>query len=303
MKAVVCPRYGPPEVLRVQEVNRPVPGRGEVLVRTHAAAVTVSDCYIRGFSVPAKFWIPMALAVGFPRPRNPVLGMALAGEIEAAGPEVTRFRKGDRVFAHTMLRRGAHAEYTCVPEAGAIARMPSNVTYEQAAAIPYGGLLALHFLKGKIGRGQKVLVHGASGAVGTAAIQLARSFGAEVTGVCSAANHELVRSLGAGVVIDYTREDFTERRERYDVIFDAAGKTTRSRCRKALEPGGEFVSVNGKGNLHPPMEDLVLLGELVESGRMRAVIDSCYPMEKIVEAHTHVETRHKKGNVIVTVVT
>ena len=301
MKAVVYTKYGPPEVLRLTDVPTPVPQDDEVLVRIHATAVTVSDCYVRSFRVSPAFWVPMALFVGFPRPRRPILGMVLAGEVEAVGQAVSLFRPGDRVSGQTMMRFGTYAEFTCVPQSSALAPMPSQATYEEAAAIPYGGLLALHFLQAKLRRGQRVLVYGASGAVGTAAVQLARHFGAEITGVCGPTNLDLVRTLGADAVVDYTRDDFAERVERYDLIFDAVGKTSKAKCRKALAPDGAFVSVNGKGNIKPPTRDLVFLNELVEAGRLKAVIDRCYPLEQIVEAHRYVEHGHKKGNVIITI--
>lgn len=301
MKAIVCPRYGPPDVLRLAEVPTPVPKDNEVRVRIGAAAVTSSDCHVRGFKVPLKFWIPMALAIGVARPRQPILGMALAGEIDAAGKDVRQFKTGDRVFAHTMMRFGAYSEYACLPENSAVAPAPRAMTDEEAAAVPFGGLLALHFLKGKIRSGQNALVYGASGAVGTSAVQLAKYFGAEVTGVCSGANMELARSLGADRAIDYTTDDFTKRAERYDLVFDAVGKISSSQGEKALAPGGIFISVNGKGNLKPPSGDLVLLKELIESGRFKAVIDRRYPIEQIVEAHRYVDKGHKKGNVVVTI--
>jgi len=301
MKAVVYTRYGPPEVLRLTDVPKPVPQEDEVLVRIHATAVTVSDCYVRGFRVSPAFWIPMALYIGFPRPRRPILGMVLAGEVEAVGQAVSRFRPGERVFGQTMMRFGTYAEFTCVPQTDALAPMPPHASYEEAAAIPYGGLLALHFLQTKLHGGQRVLIYGASGAVGTMAVQLARHFGAEVTAVCGPTNLDLVRSLGADAVVDYTRDDFAERVERYDLIFDAVGKTSKSKCRKALAPSGMFVSVNGKGNIKPPIRDLVFLSELVEAGHLKPVIDRCYPLERIVEAHRYVEHGHKKGNVIVTI--
>jgi NADPH:quinone reductase-like Zn-dependent oxidoreductase len=227
--------------------------------------------------------------------------MVLAGDVEAVGRAVNRFRRGDRVFGQTMMRFGTYAEFTCVPQNSVLAPMPSQATYGEAAAIPYGGLLALHFLQAKIRGGQRVLIYGASGAVGTTAVQIARHFGAVVTGVCGPSNLDLVRSLGADAVIDYTRDDFAELAERHDLIFDAVGKTSKSKCKKALAPGGAFVSVNGRGNLKPPTRDLVFLSELFEAKRFKAVIDRCYPLEQIVEAHRYVERGHKKGNVVITI--
>ena len=305
MKAVICTEYGPPEVLQLKEVEKPVCRDNEVLIKVHAAAVTSGDCRCRGFTIPAHFSIlarlAMRLVLGISRPRKPVLGLVLAGEVETAGKGVTRFKAGDQVFGETGMRFGAYAEYTCLPETAAITIKPANITYEEAAAIPFGGSTALYFLrKGKITRGQNVLIYGASGAVGTYAVQLARYFGADVTGVCSTANLDLVKSLGARTVIDYTQEDFVKRNERYDMIFDAVGKTSEPQCRKALAPGGTFVSVM-KGHAGESTEDLVLLKELVESGKIKPVIDRCYPLEQIAGAHRYVEHGHKKGNVILTV--
>ncbi len=301
MKAVVCTKYGPPEVLHLKEVEKPAPKHNEVRIKIYATAVTASDCIIRGFKVPISLWLPMGLAIGFTKPRNPILGLVLAGEIEAMGKDVKRFEEGNQVFAFTFMSFGTYAEYTCLPEDGLVAIKPTNVTYEEAAAVLLGGLLALHFLrKGKIRRGLKVLIYGASGANGTSAIQLAKYFGAEVTGVCSTTNIELVKSLGADTVIDYTKEDFTQRGELYDIIFDAVGKKKSSKLqfKKALTSNGKFISVDD-GHPKHPIEDLILLKELVESGKIRPVIDRCYPLEQIVEAHRYVDEGHKKGNVVI----
>ncbi len=302
MKAVVCTKYGPPEVLQIREVEKPTPGKNEVCVKIFTTAVTASDCIVRGFKVPMKFWLPMGLVLGFTKPRQPILGMVLVGEVESVGKDVESFKKGDQVFGFDRFVFGTYAEYKCMPDKGLLAIKPTNVNYEEAAAIPYGGLLALHYLKkGNIQSGQKILIYGASGAVGTSAVQLAKYFEAEVTGVCSTTNLELVKSLGADTVIDYTKEDFTNRGELYDFIFNAVGKRkAQLQCEKALTPNGKHITVDdGSPKLHS--EELILLKELVEAGKIKAVIDRCYPLEQIVEAHRYVETGHKKGNVIITV--
>ena len=302
MKAIVCIKYGPPEVLQLKEVEKPTPQNDEVRIKICATAVTSSDCIIRGFKVPIIFWIPMALAVGFPKPRQPILGMVFAGEVESAGKDVKSFKTGDQVFGWDRFVFGTYAEYKCIPEEGMLAIKPSNVNYEGAAAVPYGGLLALPFLrKGNIQSGHKILIYGASGAVGTCAVQLARYYGAEVTGVCSTTNIELVKSLGADKVIDYTKEDFTKRSELYDFIFNAVGKRkAKLQCKKALTPNGKHVTVDD-GSPKIQIEDLILLKELVEAGKIKPVIDRCYALEQMAEAHRYVDKGHKRGNVVITV--
>jgi len=301
MRAIVCTKYGPPNVLQLREVDKPSPRDRELLVKIRATTVTSSDCIVRGFKLPLSMWIPARIALGLRGPRKPILGVELAGEIEAVGKSVERFRVGDRIFAFTGLSGfGAYAEYRCLPEDGLVAAIPADVTYEEIAATTFA-FLAWHFLnKGNVQQGHKVLVYGASGAAGTYAVQLAKYLGAEVTGVCSGANLVLVRSLGADKVVDYAKEDFVESGDRYDVIFDAVGKTSRSRCKNALTQQGTYISVN-QGNPRPRVEDLALLMKLVETKQIRSVIDRRYSLEEIPEAHRYVEEGHKKGNVVVTV--
>jgi len=312
MKAIVCTKYGPPEVLQLKEVEKPIPKDTEVLIKIFATAVTASDGIVRRFDLPR--WHPlglmMGLVVGFKRPRNPILGMVLAGEVESAGKDVTLFKSGDRVFGWTLksslqTQFGTYAQYKCLPENSVLVLKPPNTSFEEAAAIPYGGLLALLYVtKGDIQSGQKVLIYGASGAIGTLAVQLAKHFGGVVTGVCSTANIELVKSLGADAVIDYTKDDITSRGERYDFILDAVGKRKSSdlklQLKNVLTPNGKYVSVD-EGSPNATVEDLIFLKELVEAGQLKPVIDRCYPLEQIVEAHRYVDKGHKKGNVVITV--
>ena len=267
--------------------------------------MTSSDCYVRGLRLSPAYRIMARLALGWSAPRQPVLGMVLSGEVDAVGPDVRSFEVGDRVFGFNRHRFGTYAQYVCWPEDGLLATRPANLTDEQAAAIPYGGLLALHFLrKADLRAGQKVLVFGASGAVGTSAVQLARHIGAEVTGVCSTANVELVASLGASTVVDYTVEDFTNRAERYDLILDAVGNRKSAaalrRCRQVLTPSGACISVDD-GTPKLRREDLVSLGELATTGEIRPVIDRTYALDDIVDAHRYVDNGHKRGNFVIAV--
>jgi len=305
LKAVVCTRWGPPEVLQLREVERPAPRKNEVCIRIFATAVTVSDCRVRGLQFPRRYRIPGRLLMGLRGPRRNIFGTVLAGGIESAGRNVGSFQPGDQVFGMSRWKAGAYAEYVCWSANTLLAPRPANLSHEEAAALPYGGLLATHLMtKAAVQPGQRVLVYGASGAIGTATVQLARHYGARVTGVCSTRNLELVASLGAEAVVDYTREDFTSRGERYDVILDAVGKRKSAaallHADRALTPGGKAISIDDD---FPRMsaEDLLLLKRLAESGELKPVIDRSYPLEEIVAAHRYVDEGHKRGNVIVTV--
>ena len=306
MKAIVYTKYGTPDVLHLKEVAKPVPRDNEVLVKIHATTVTIGDTIMRSFKLPVSGWqkLMARLFLGIRSPKRPILGMELAGDIEAIGKAVSRFKVGDPIFASTLgVNFGGYAEYKCFPQDGMIAIKPINITYEEAAAAPGAGMTALRCLrKATIQRGQKVLIYGASGAVGTNAVQLARQhFGADVSGVCSTTHLELVKSLGADRGIDYTREDFTQNGETYDVIFDAVGKTSAARCKKSLKPTGVYLNVHKDSGNGEKIEDLIAVKELTEAGKLKPVIDRRYPLEQIVEAHRYVDTGHKKGNVVIMV--
>jgi NADPH:quinone reductase-like Zn-dependent oxidoreductase len=320
MQAAVAAGYGSPDVLQLLAVEKPAPRDNEILVRVRASTVNAGDVRMRRFAVPPVLWLPARLALGFRKPRQPIFGMELAGDVEAVGSAVRRFTVGDQVFASTLAARfGAHAEYKCLPEDGAVAAKPGQMSYEEAATLAVGAHTARHFLTtGEIRPGKRVLINGASGSVGTFAVQVARAFGADVTGVCSTRNLALVRALGVDRVIDYTRADFTSAGETYDIIFDAVGTTTFAQCRRALKPDGYYLhtalaaTVKGPwyalttgrrvvgGTAVPRREALVALKELVETGRLKPVIDRCYPLEQIAEAHRYVETGRKTGNVVIT---
>jgi NADPH:quinone reductase-like Zn-dependent oxidoreductase len=309
MKAIVCTKYGPPEVLQLKEVEKPTPKDNEVLIKIYATAVTASDIFIRGSQIPIQFLIPMRLMLGLTKPRKSIIGLVLAGVIESTGKNEKRFKIGDQVYGLTGFGLGAYAEYKCMKETdsthGCLALKPTNLSYEEATMVAYGGLLAFQYMeKGNIQRGQNVLIYGASGTSGTIAIQFAKFLGANVTGVCSTANLEMVKSLGADTVIDYTKEDTLKPGVQYNFILDTVGKIKTSKlkeaCKKAIASGGKYGSIDD-GKLLLDSKRLALIKEWVEAGNIKPVIDRCYPFEEIVEAHRYVGQGHKKGGVVIKV--
>lgn len=322
MKAVVWTNYGPPDVLQLQEVAKPVPRDNEVLVRIHATTVSTADCELRAFKTFSAFWLPLRLYIGVIRPtRIRILGQELAGEIEAVGNGVTRFKEADQIFGASDLHLSANAEYVCLPETAMLALKPAHLPYEEAAAVPLGGPEAWQYLNGNVRAGQKVLIIGAGGTIGTFAVQLAKHFGAEVTGLDSTEKLDMLRSIGADHVIDYRREDFTQNGQTYDVIFDAPGKSSYARSHRSLTPEGQYLSANpglseqlrvARGMATRPekaatrsanrrQEGLVAVRELIESGKAKPVIDRRYPLEQTAAAHRYVDTGRKKGNVVIIV--
>ena len=309
MKAVICTKYGSPDVLQLQNIRKPIPKDNEILVKIYATTVHIGDTKIRSLKPGMGFMLDllvkpmMRIMIGFRGPRKKILGMELAGEIELVGKDVRLFRQGDQVFASTELGFGTYAQYTCLSENGLIAPLPTNVTYEEAAPIFNGGMTALLILKkAKIQKGQKVLIYGASGSVGTFAVQLAKYFETNVVGVCSTTNLDMVKSLGVDKVIDYTQEEFTKNDETYDIIFDAVGKLSSSQCKKSLKKNGSYLSVlTSSSGLKLKPKDLLFLKELMETNKLRSVIDRTYTLEQIVEAHRYVDKRRKKGNVVIVV--
>jgi NADPH:quinone reductase-like Zn-dependent oxidoreductase len=326
MKAVITTKYGPPEVLQIQEVEKPTPKDDEVLVRIHATTVTAGDCEMRNLKLPLGYQLVMRLGFGLRKPRNKIPGTELAGEIEAVGEEVRNFKPGDQVFGAAGMRFGTNAEYICLPAVpgemeGGVAIKPSNMTFEEAATVPFGGRDALHFLRlGEIKEGQKILINGAGGSIGTFAIQLAQLDGAEVSAVDSTAKLDMLRSLGADHVIDYTQEDFTKNGVVYDVIFDVIGKVIFSRAANSITPNGTYLLANPVSQMMQALwtrmrssnkiimqtaagtiADLVYLRNLIEAEKLRTVIDRAYPLEEIVEAHRYVETGGKLGNVVIAI--
>ena len=323
MKAIICTKYGPPDVLKMVEIETPVPNDNQVLIKIFFTTVTVGDCRVRGFNVPPSYWLPAKLAIGWTKPRQPILGTELSGVVEKVGKNVRKFKAGDEVFAYPGHKCGGYAEYICMDENACIALKPENLSFEQAAALSFGGITAWYFLeKGKVAKDEKVLIYGASGSIGTAAVQIAKYLGAEVTGVCSTSNLEMVKKLGADKVIDYTQTDFTDLGENFDVVFDTVGKADIAKTIKAIKPKGRYLHA-----VTPPLTELQirlnLLGtdiklvggtytgtveqidfikKIAGEGFFKPVIDRQYRFDEIVAAHEYVDKGHKKGNVTIKVV-
>jgi len=330
MKAVVYTEFGPPDVLQLKEVQKPAPKDNEVLIRVHAAPVSYGDLAARNFknissrefNMPLPLLLPTRMYFGFTKPKISILGSEFAGEVESAGRDVKLFKAGDQVMGYLGQRMGAYAEYLCMPEYGSLAIKPANMTYAEAAAVPYGAIIATSLLgKGNLQRGHKVLINGASGGIGSAAVQIARYYGAEVTGVCGTPRLEYVKSLGADRVIDYTEEDFAQNGETYDLIFDILGRSSYSRCKNSLKPKGIYLLASFKMKALLQMlwtgmvgskkvicvlsseksEDLVFVKELIEAGKYKSIVDRCYPLEQAAEAHRYAESGLKRGQVVITV--
>jgi len=330
MKAIVYTEYGPPEVLQLKEIEKPTPKANEILIRVHATSLNYGDILTRNFAniptrefnMPSLFLLPTRISFGLKKPKNQILGNELAGEVEAVGKDVKRFKISDQVFAYTGMKMRANAEYLCMPEDKMVGIKPDNMTFEEAACVPYGGIMALtHLRKVNIQKGQKVLVNGASGGIGSIGLQLAKSYGAEVTGVCGTPRLEYVKSLGADKVIDYTKEDFTQNGETYDLIYDILGKSSFSHCKNSLTQNGRYLlasfkmvkilqmigtSISGKKKVicalgSEKQEDMALLKELVEAGKIKTIIDRTFPLEQAAEAHSYVEKGHKKGHIVISV--
>lgn len=323
MKAILCTKYGPPDVLKMVEIETPVPNDNQVLIKIFFTTVTVGDCRVRGFNVPPSFWLPAKLALGWTKPKQPILGTELSGVVEKVGKNVRKFKAGDKVFAFPGHKCGGYAEYICLDENACIALKPENLSFEQAAALSFGGFAAWYFLeKGKVGKGEKVLVYGASGAVGTAAVQIAKYLDADVTAVCSTSNLDMVKKLGADKVIDYTKTDFTGLGEQFDVVFDTVGKTNIAKTIKAIKPKGRYLhsvttplteleirlNLCGKdkklvgGTYTGSVEQINFIKKISEEGFFKPVIDRQYRFDEIVAAHEYVDKGHKKGNVTIKVV-
>jgi len=331
MKAIVFTEYGTPDVLKIKEVAKPSPKDNEILVKVHATPVNYGDLTARNFgnltssefNMPAPLYLPARMSFGWNKPKINILGSELAGEVEAVGKDVTKFKAGDQVFAYLGMNMGANAEYVCIPESGSVALKPVSLSYEEASTLPYGAIMATSLLaKANIQRGQKVLINGASGGIGSMAVQLAKHFGAEVTGVCGTPRLEFVKSLGADKVIDYTKEDFTQNGETYDLIFDILGRSSFSRLNRSLKPNGIYLlasfkmkallqmlwtSITGSKQkvicafANETAESLVFVKKLVEEGKIKAIVDKSFPMEQAAEAHRYVEGGHKQGNVVIAI--